>query len=252
MSGQRQLFGTDGIRGVAGEYPLDSKTVSAIGQALGHRLGSRGGKTRAVVGQDTRQSSGWIADTLAGGLMSAGVEVESAGVVTTPGIAFLARSNGFAAGVVISASHNPWMDNGIKVFSADGYKLPDDVEHQIEKEIFALLHGQQKAEPQSKSGFAALPGDASLRSSYVQWLLGNVSSKNLKGLRVLVDCANGAAASVVSDVFGATGVGATFTHCAPDGKNINDGCGALHPETVARAVAAGKHYDLGITFDGDA
>jgi len=253
MSGQRQLFGTDGIRGVAGEYPLDERTVFAIGKALGHRL-SAAKDRRAVVGQDTRESSQWIANTIAGGLASAGIQVESAGVVTTPGIAFLARSNGFAAGIVISASHNPWMDNGIKVFSADGYKLPDEVEHAIEKEIFALLGRKSKEEATHNSKFSALPGDAHLRQSYVQWLVNNTTSKNpLNGLRALIDCANGAATSVAHDVFNASGVDAKFTHCAPDGRNINTGCRALHPETVGRSVASNPgRYDLGITFDGDA
>src|SRR5581483_7411680 len=136
---ERQLFGTDGIRGVAGEYPLDRRTVYAIGRALGQRLAARMSDASVVIGQDTRESSAWISAVLAGGLSASKVKVVSAGVITTPGVAYLARANGMAAGVVISASHNPWQDNGIKVFSADGYKLPDAVEHQIEAEIFSLL-----------------------------------------------------------------------------------------------------------------
>src|ERR1700756_2575601 len=134
----RKLFGTDGIRGVAGEYPLDRKTVYAIGRALGDHLPP--GARRVVIGQDTRESSFWIAAMLAGGLVAGGVEVQSAGVITTPGIAYLTRAHGFSAGIVISASHNPWQDNGIKVFGPDGYKLPDDTELEIETEIFALLN----------------------------------------------------------------------------------------------------------------
>ncbi|HET9364534.1 MAG TPA: phosphoglucosamine mutase, partial [Candidatus Angelobacter sp.] len=133
----RKLFGTDGIRGVAGEYPLDQKTVYAVGRALGHHLPD--GSHRVVLGQDTRESSGWIADTLASGLRESGVQTESAGVVPTPAIAYLAHSQGFSAGVVISASHNPWQDNGIKVFGGNGYKLPDAVELEIEEEIFSVL-----------------------------------------------------------------------------------------------------------------
>src|SRR5579871_4402758 len=132
----RQLFGTDGIRGVAGEPPLDERTIFAVGQALGHRLPA---PAKVVIGQDTRESSRWIGNTIARGLRSAGVQVDSAGVITTPGVACLARTLGYSAGVVISASHNPWRDNGIKVFSGDGYKLPDAIEHQIEGEIFAFL-----------------------------------------------------------------------------------------------------------------
>src|ERR1700724_4013985 len=136
----RQLFGTDGIRGVAGEFPLPPQSTYLIGRALGNDLVRSTRTAQAVMGQDTRESSGWIADRVAGGLASVGVEVHSAGVITTPGVAYLARSRGFAAGVVISASHNPWTDNGIKVFSEDGFKLTDERELAIEKEIFGLLH----------------------------------------------------------------------------------------------------------------
>jgi phosphoglucosamine mutase len=140
MSNQiRQLFGTDGIRGVAGEFPLTSESTYLIGRALGHDLIRGTRKAQAVMGQDTRESSGWIADRVAAGLASVGVDVHSAGVITTPGVAYLARSRGLAAGVVISASHNPWTDNGIKVFSGDGFKLTDARELAIEKEIFELL-----------------------------------------------------------------------------------------------------------------
>jgi phosphoglucosamine mutase len=121
----RQLFGTDGIRGVAGEFPLTAESTFLIGRALGHDLIKAKAAPRVVIGQDTRESSRWIADRVALGLNSAKVEVRSAGVITTPGVAYLARSQKFDAGVVISASHNPWMDNGIKVFSGDGFKLPD-------------------------------------------------------------------------------------------------------------------------------
>src|SRR5689334_5507508 len=163
----RKLFGTDGIRGVAGEYPLDKKTVYAVGRALGDHLPA--GPRRVVIGQDTRESSGWMADTLAAGLRAAGVETASAGVVPTPAIAYLAHAHGFSAGVVISASHNPWRDNGIKVFGPDGYKLPDEVELEIETEIFALLIEDAVA---SADGAAnpSLPGDPALRADYLNWL----------------------------------------------------------------------------------
>lgn len=247
----RQLFGTDGIRGVAGQYPLDEPTILAIGQALGHRLRSAAQYKRVVIGQDTRESSQWIANTVAAGLLSAGIEVKSAGVITTPGVAFLARNDRFGAGIVISASHNPWMDNGIKVFSGDGFKLPDEVEHQIEAEIFQLL-GNKKG-TSAAAEFHSLPGSTELHQDYVRWLAQQVAGTSLQHMRVLVDCANGAASAVAPDVFRACGVQAEFLHYSPDGRNINHDCGALHPETVARALAAGSgRYDLGITFDGDA
>ena len=249
----RQLFGTDGIRGVAGEFPLTLESTYLIGRALGHDLLRATHGAKAVIGQDTRESSRWIADRVAAGLGAVGVDVHSAGVITTPGIAFLARSRGFAAGVVISASHNPWTDNGIKVFSGDGFKLTDARELAIEKEIFALLQHPGAADDTAlKVPPPCLPGEASLRHAYVEWLAASVGS-DLRRLRVLVDCAHGAATAEAPELFRRVGITATFTCVAPDGRNINEGCGALHPETVAREVAAsaGK-FDLGVTFDGDA
>src|SRR5262249_41310281 len=172
----------------------------------------------------------------------------SAGVITTPGVAYLARSRKFDAGVVISASHNPWTDNGIKVFSGDGFKLPDARELAIEQEIFALLQDPNTSVPESSSGLSSLPGEDSLRAAYIQWLAGKIST-NLSGLRVLVDCANGAATAEAPELFRAFRVQATFIHSAPNGKNINETCGALHPETVATQIAHSTGtFDLGITF----
>jgi len=254
MSQTRQLFGTDGIRGVAGEFPLTRASTLMIGRALGHDLVRMNPRARVVIGQDTRDSSQWIADQVATGLASTGVEVASAGVITTPGIAYLARSRRFDAGVVISASHNPWTDNGIKVFSGDGYKLPDSHELAIEKEIFALLSSPEglPAKSAAAGGGSApsLPGDTALRRAYVEWLASNVAT-DLSKLRVLVDCAHGAATVEAPELFRACGIQATFLNAAPDGKNINEGCGALHPGTVAAAVARSE-FDLGVTFDGDA
>ncbi len=250
----RQLFGTDGIRGVASEYPLDRRTVYAIGRALGQRLVAREASARVVMGQDTRESSAWISSVLAAGLKASHVRVESAGVITTPGVAYLTRANQFAAGVVISASHNPWQDNGIKVFGADGYKLSDDLEHEIEADIFA--HVEQLAVGSSDaaaSKFPMLQGEQQLREQYAEWLSVLAGGSGLNRLRVLVDCANGAASSIAPLVFHECGLAADFIGIEPDGRNINAGCGALYPQTVAQGVvAANGKYDLGITFDGDA
>lgn len=249
---KRQLFGTDGIRGVAGEFPLTRENTYFIGRALGHNLLKTNASPRVVMGQDTRESSGWIADRVGCGLASCGVEVHSAGVITTPGVAYLARSRGYAAGVVISASHNPWTDNGIKVFSGDGYKLPDAHELAIEQEIFALIQNPPEKSSECPKPEPALPGKAELRAAYVDWLASDVKV-NLRNLKVLVDCANGAAAAEAPELFHKCGIQAKFLAVNPDGKNINNGCGALHPQAVARAVADSKgKYDLGITFDGDA
>jgi phosphoglucosamine mutase len=249
----RQLFGTDGIRGVAGEFPLTNESTYLIGRALGHDLVRGKPRAQAVMGQDTRESSWWIADRVAAGLAAVGVDVHSAGVITTPGVAYLARSRGFAAGVVISASHNPWTDNGIKVFSGDGFKLTDEREVAIEKEIFALLAKPGAADDTAmKVAGPSLPGETGLRQAYIESLADSVSS-DLSGMRVLVDCANGAAAAEAPELFRTLRIQATFAHVTPDGKNINEGCGALHPETLGKTVAAsGGAFDLGVTFDGDA
>jgi phosphoglucosamine mutase len=253
MSQQRQLFGTDGIRGVAGEFPLTTASTYLIGRALGHDLVRTVAKAKAVIGQDTRESSRWIADRVSEGMAAVGVDVHSAGVITTPGVAYLARSRGMAAGVVISASHNPWTDNGIKVFSGDGFKLSDARELAIEKEIFALLENSGAADDTAlKVPSPSLPGEAGLRQAYINSLAGSVAS-DLSNLRVLVDCANGAATAEAPELFRKLGVQATFMHVSPDGRNINEHCGALHPETLGKhlTASAGK-FDLGVTFDGDA
>jgi phosphoglucosamine mutase len=248
----RQLFGTDGIRGVAGEFPLTLESTYLIGRALGHDLIRSAPHASVVIGQDTRESSSWIADRVTLGLTSSGCEVHSAGVITTPGVAYLARSRKHAAGVVISASHNPWTDNGIKVFSGDGYKLPDAHELTIEQEIFSLLQNPERHLPASVKPAPSLPGEASLRQAYVEWLAEGVKT-DLRRIRVLVDCANGAATAEAPELFRACGLRPTYLCASPDGKNINNNCGALHPEALGRAIAEKKgEFDLGITFDGDA
>jgi phosphoglucosamine mutase len=253
MTQQRQLFGTDGIRGVAGEFPLTAQSTYLIGRALGHDLIRTSSRAKAVIGQDTRESSRWIADRVSEGLAAVGVDVHSAGIITTPGVAYLARTRGMTAGVVISASHNPWTDNGIKVFSGDGFKLPDSRELAIEQEIFTLLNNPASADDTAlKVPRPSLPGEAELRHAYIKSLAASVKA-DLSKLRVLVDCANGAATAEAPELFRILGIQATFVNVSPDGRNINEGCGALHPETLGKNVAAsaGK-FDLGVTFDGDA
>ncbi len=250
----RQLFGTDGIRGVAGEFPLDRATVYAIGRACGARLVRGSGDAKVVLGQDTRESSGWIAETIARGLRDAGCGFASAGVITTPGVAYLTHTHGFAAGVVISASHNPWQDNGIKLFGPNGMKLADEIEHEIEAEIFE--HIDQLIDHKHDEGSLIadiLPGDARLRSDYEDWLAASVDAANIRNLRVLIDCANGAASAVAPELFARIGIPAENLHTSPNGRNINEGCGALHPEHLAAELGRRPgHFDLGITLDGDA
>ena len=244
----RRLFGTDGIRAVAGESPLDAKTVYAVGLALAHQIGKAVGAKRVVLGMDTRESCGWIAGVLTKGLDEGGVSVENAGVITTPAIAYLTRKHGFAAGVVISASHNPWQDNGIKIFGSDGYKLADAVELGIEEEIFSRL--EKVSAPDVKACTAPIVKDG-YRAEYEAFLRSAAPGLRLDGLHVVLDCANGAASAIAPELFEGMGGRVTLTHVKPDGRNINANCGALHPEVVAAETTA-KGADIGVTFDGDA
>jgi phosphoglucosamine mutase len=245
----RRLFGTDGIRGVAGEFPLDDSTVVAIGAALAHTLAAQHAQPRVLLGMDTRESGPSLAAHLAAGLRSGGIDVTFAGVLPTPAVAFLTRTHGFAAGVVISASHNPWRDNGVKIFGADGYKLADSAELAIEEEIFS------RAGKVSANAAPPLVADVSLLFDYAEWLRAEVpalaANKSLQGKRIVVDCANGAAFNIAPPVMDSLGAEVIATHAAPNGRNINQDCGALHPEVVAAEVVA-RNADLGITFDGDA
>src|SRR5208282_5443472 len=205
-------------------------------------------------GQDTRESSAWIAETLARGLSDAACGFASAGVLTTPGVAYLTRTHGFAAGIVISASHNPWQDNGIKLFGPNGMKLADEIEQEIEAEIFEhidLLTAHQHDEASLMAQI--LPGEAQLRADYETWLAKGVDATKLKDIRVLIDCANGAASAIAPELFARIGIPAVALHTTPTGRNINDGCGALHPEHVAAELLRRPgQFDLGITLDGDA
>ncbi len=245
----RKLFGTDGIRAVAGEAPLDARTIHAVGVALARQLAERTQPVRVVLGTDTRESCPWIASTLIGGLREAGAAVEFAGVITTPAIAFLARKHGFSAGVVISASHNPWQDNGIKVFGGDGYKLPDEVELAMEREIERVLEQEGSGLRDHRADLPAI--NEEFRREYVQFLMSAVPGISLDNRCVVIDCANGAASVVAPQLFDSLKGTVEVTHASPDGRNINANCGALHPEVVAREVKE-RAATLGFTFDGDA
>jgi phosphoglucosamine mutase len=248
----RKLFGTDGIRAVAGQNPLAPTTIYAVGLALAHSLRKSATHPKVLIGRDTRESSPWIAATLAAGLREAGAQVESAGVITTPAVAFLARTQGFHAGVVISASHNPWQDNGIKLFGADGFKLPDAVELAMEEEI---LHHASKVQISSTQSFKPVEDNSALQSDYIQFLIDSVPGLSLSKLDIVVDCANGAAVAIAPGLFRRLNrdsrAKVTLLNIAPDGRNINAGCGALHPDYVAKEVKA-RGASIGLTFDGDA
>jgi phosphoglucosamine mutase len=197
---------------------------------------------------DTRESSEWISSTIAAGLREGGATVESAGVITTPGIAYLTHKHGFAAGVVISASHNPWQDNGIKIFGGDGYKFPDEQELEIEAEIFRHLGNGASTPPAGSKPPSVM---THYRHDYERFLRGIVPSLHLHDKTIVVDCANGAASAIAPELFAAFGGTLYLTHAHPDGRNINEQCGALHPEIVAAEIAERK-ADIGITLDGDA
>ena len=244
----RKLFGTDGIRAVAGEAPLDPATIFATGLALASSLKGLYPQPRVLLGADTRESSPWISAVISAGLCRGGAEVLNAGVITTPGVAYLTRKHRLAAGVVISASHNPWQDNGIKVFGGDGYKLPDATEMAIEGEIFRRL---EDSPAPSLKGLEAPPANKQFREEYEEFLRNVVPQLNLAGRKIVIDCANGAAAVIASELFTSLGGEIHLTHVTPNGRNINENCGALHPEVVARETKA-LGAELGITFDGDA
>jgi phosphoglucosamine mutase len=236
-----RLFGTDGIRGVANK-DLTPELALRLGRAAGHVLGGAG--HRVVVGRDTRRSGRMLESALAAGLCSVGMEVRLVGHIPTPGLAYLARSGDFVAGAVISASHNPAPDNGIKFFDHGGLKLPDATEDEIE----AVMTGDDGL-PRPTEGGIGLVGDSrGLVKEYEDFLL--ALAPKLDGARVVLDCANGAAYRVAPSVFAQAGAEVLTLFDTPDGANINAGCGATQPEALARAVVDRK-ADIGFAFDGD-
>ena len=246
---QPKLFGTDGIRAKAGEFPLDPVTVRVIGASLAQHLSERDNRTpRIVIGRDTRESGASIEEALTQGARAAGATVESAGVITTPGVAFLARSLPTDAGVVISASHNPYEDNGIKIFTASGRKLDDATEREIEADI-----ADGKLENLLVIDAASSEARANeLQELYLGYLRHDVARDvALQGLKMVVDGANGAASELAPRLFSDLGANVTAINNQPDGHNINLNCGSLHIEGLQRRVIE-EGADLGVAFDGDA
>jgi phosphoglucosamine mutase len=242
----KELFGTDGIRGEPGKSPLDDATLYATGRALGGYLTLQHAAARVLIGMDTRESGPHIAALLAAGLRAAGAATEFAGVITTPGVACLARQKGFQAGVVISASHNPFHDNGVKLFSSAGMKFPDSVEELLEQDIV-----KYRVDVAPK-GVPSLVADDTLDAEYLAFLRSRViSGAKLSGFRILLDCANGAAYKLGPELFRSLGAEVVAMGAAPDGRNINSGCGSLHLEGLQRRVREEK-VALGVAFDGDA
>ena len=244
----RRLFGTDGIRGVANADPMTGEIAMQLGRAIAHIFKDVKGRHRIVVGKDTRLSGYMLETALASGVCSMGADVMLVGPLPTPGIAFITTSMRANAGVVISASHNPYYDNGIKIFSQDGFKLPDEIEHRIEELI--LSNHLHSLRPTAKAvGKAHRIDDAVGR--YVVFLKNTFPNHlMLDGLRIALDCANGAAYRVAPTVFEELGAEVITIGAEPDGENINEKCGSLHPEVVSRLVLE-KGADIGIALDGD-
>ena len=242
-----KLFGTDGIRGIVGEnltVDLAFRTGKAIAAVLKEEKGS---KPLVTIGKDTRISSDMLESALIAGICAVGGDVMPLGVLPTPAVAYLTVSKGADAGIVISASHNPYEHNGIKVFNQFGYKLPDATEAKIEEKI--LSFADIPAATRGEIGVLH-HGLRQAKEEYINHLAGTIES-DLAGLRVLVDCSNGAASTTAPELFGRFKCYADFIHREPDGININDHCGSTHLESLAEQVVSGK-YDIGVAFDGDA
>jgi len=243
---KKKLFGTDGVRAVAGHFPLDPPTISRLGQALIGLLQAKGLGTRVLIGRDTRESGPWMERALARGMRVAGGEAVSAGVIPTSAVSYLTKTHGFSAGAVISASHNPFEDNGIKVFSPLGVKIPDEWELEIEA---VVLEGRGR-----------LPGhegdvevDETLAGDYAGYLTGRArpAAAGGTGFKVVLDCANGASSVLAPRILRGLGFEVEAINASPDGRNINAGCGSLHPEGLAARVRA-SGAAMGIAYDGDA
>jgi len=240
-----RLFGTDGVRGVANEYPMTPQIAMAIGRAGAQVLKA---KARSIViGKDTRTSCDMLEAALIAGITSAGCDALRAGILPTPGIAYLTKRLSAATGIVISASHNPAQENGIKFFGPDGFKLPDEVEEKIEGLIFA--RDEDLPHP-TGSGIGRVHEIGDAQGQYVNFLKGIVLGLDLAGMKLVLDCANGATYEVGPELFRELGAEVVELSSKPDGGNINLDCGSLHPESLAKAVIE-KKADLGLAFDGD-
>lgn len=252
-----RLFGTDGVRGRAGEYPLDKATIFILGESLVQLLKENTNQPKILIGWDTRESSPWIAQTMAEGITSANGQVDLVGVLPTSAISFLTQRYNYQAGIVISASHNPFEDNGIKIFQSDGLKLKDAQEEILEKMI--LEKRQKTIDHQPKKKYGEVEKEALIEKSpthwekeYLQFLRQNFPAKKLLSpLKIVVDCSHGASFKIASILFEELGFNVKVINNQPNGRNINAGCGALYPEGLAESVVREK-ADFGVAFDGDA
>jgi phosphoglucosamine mutase len=248
----KRLFGTDGMRGEAGRFPLDRATLRTVGVSLTAHLREKlAGRSPVIVtGRDTRESGYWLEEALIAGAIAAGASCKSAGVITTPGVAFLARSLPADAGVVISASHNPFQDNGVKIFSPSGKKLDEATERMIEADIRRANAG---APDEGSIEISDYKGETvQLTSRYLDFLVNEIGHDlSLSDLSLVVDCANGAASPLAPELFRRLGARVTPLNDQPDGRNINRDCGSLHTAAMQQRVVA-EQADFGVAFDGDA
>jgi phosphoglucosamine mutase len=244
----KKLFGTDGMRGLAGEFPLDEKTIETVGRSLARQFREKLGRApRFITGRDTRESGSWIEKAFHAGVIGEGAECESADVITTPGVAFLTKKFDFDAGIVISASHNPFYDNGIKIFSPSGKKIDGETEREIEKDIFE----SRESRVESRESEVDSSKSSDYQTAYLEYLTEEFKDLRLENFKMVVDCANGAASQLAPKLFEKFGAEVIAINCAPDGKNINQDCGSLHLDKVQAAVLTEK-ADFGVAFDGDA
>ena len=244
-----KLFGTDGIRGRANCYPITPEVALQVGKAIAHVFGASGhGSRRAVLGKDTRLSGYMLETALTSGLVSMGMDVFLVGVLPTPAVAHLTRSLAATVGIMLTASHNPYDDNGIKIFDQDGFKLSDELEAEIERHV---LKGDLSGEHIRSDTMGKAYRIEDARGRYIEFAKSTAGNQNLSGLRIVLDCSNGAAYRIGPWIFEELGAKVHRAFDSPDGYNINNGCGALHPETVG-ALVRQHHADVGIALDGDA
>ena len=248
----KSLFGTDGIRGEAGKFPLDALTVRTIGKSLAaHLKNSTGRAPSIVIGRDTRESGEWLENALIKGALEERAECLSAGVITTPGVAYLTRVFNADAGVVISASHNPYHDNGIKIFAPTGKKIADSIERVIEADIRSASIDNEPS-PSDQLDHQQTRSADELRHRYLRFLTDEIGAGlALSGLSIVVDCANGASSYLAPALFESLGAKVVAINVLPDGRNINLNCGSLHIESL-QARVTDEQADLGVAFDGDA
>ncbi len=243
----KKLFGTDGIRGEAGAFPFDEKTLETIGRSLARQFKEKLNRApRFITGRDTRESGDWIERAFCRGAYSEGARFESAAVITTPGVAFLTKKFDFDAGIVISASHNPFQDNGIKIFSPDGKKLDGATEKEIEKDVF---NGQWTADIEQCAIDSSKSAD--FQNAYLDYLAGEFKDLSLENFKMVIDCANGAACDLAPHLFERFGAEIVAINNRPDGRNINENCGSLHLENLQKKVVE-ENADFGVAYDGDA